>query len=359
MKSTFVQVSLLFSTLGATSAYLVDPPTTALPDTNQYCSGWQIAEERMLDCNNIASAHGLPIGLVAQWNPSCKSTRNFVIGNSYCIEVNFGLSEPTPTPSPSSSGHPNPSGPTNGVPTPSPIQKGMTANCNKFYFVVAGDGCYDIAAGNSISLDDFYAWNPAVGNTCAALWTKTYVCVGILGGSTPTPKPSNTPAPTSVKPTSTAAGNGIATPTPVQPSMVPNCNGFYLVKAGDGCYDIAAANGISLDNFYAWNPYINTDCSRLWSGYNVCIRTIGFTAPVSSTLKTVATTTKPASSTPTPVQPGMVNNCKKFYKVQAGDGCWAIADTNKITLDNFYKWNPAVKTDCSGLWAQYFVCVGV
>jgi Tfp pilus assembly protein FimV len=142
--------------------------------------------------------------------------------------------------------------------------------------------------------------------------------------------------------------------------MVPNCNGFYLVKAGDGCYDIAAANGISLDQFYQFNPYVQTDCSRLWSGYNVCIRTIGMVTPASSAFKTstVATTTKPASTTPTPVQQGMVADCKKFYKVVSGDGCWAIADTNKISLDDFYKWNPALKTDCSGLWAEYYVCVG-
>ncbi|KAH7066518.1 LysM domain-containing protein [Paraphoma chrysanthemicola] len=144
--------------------------------------------------------------------------------------------------------------------------------------------------------------------------------------------------------------------------MVPNCNGFYLVKAGDGCYDIAAANSISLDQFYQWNPYVGTDCARLWSGYNVCIRTIGFTAPTSSTFKTStipATTTKPASTTPTPVQQGMVAGCKKFYKVVSGDGCWDIANNNKIALDDFYKWNPAVKTDCSGLWAQYYVCIGI
>jgi LysM repeat protein len=233
----------------------------------------------------------------------------------------------------------------------------MVANCNKFYIVKSGDGCYDIAAANSIALDQFYTFNPYVQTDCSRLWAGYNVCVGVIGGATPTPSP--TPTPTPAKPTSTSAGNGIATPSPVQPSIAPNCAAFYLVKSGDGCFDIAAANGISTDQFYAWNPYVNTDCSRLWSGYNVCIRTVGFTPPKSSTFKTVATSTKPASSTPTPVQPGMVSGCKKFYKVQSGDGCWAIADMNKISLDNFYKWNPAVKTDCSALWGQYYVCVGV
>jgi LysM repeat protein len=234
----------------------------------------------------------------------------------------------------------------------------MTTSCNKFYLTAPNDGCYDIAAGNSISLDDFYAWNPAVGTNCASLWAKTYVCVGIIGGSAPTPKSTTTLAqPSSVKLDPT--GNGIVTPTPVQPSMVPNCNNFYMVKPGDSCYNIAATNSISLDQFYAWNPYLQTDCSKLWSGYNVCVSTTGLTTPTPSTFKSVATSTKPISSTPTPVQEGMVDNCKRFYKVQAGDGCWAVADTNKISLEDFYKWNPSVKNDCSGLWAQYYVCTGL
>jgi LysM repeat protein len=241
----------------------------------------------------------------------------------------------------------------------------MTTDCNNFYLVVQGDGCYDIATSHSVALDDFYKWNPAVGSNCASLWLNTYVCIGILGGSTADPKPSNTHKPsTVVQPTSTAktsTGNGVATPTPIQPNMVPNCNGFYLVKTGDSCYDIAAASGISADDFYRWNPYVQTDCSKLWTGYNVCIRTIGFSPPASSTFKTstVAMPSKPASSTPTPVQPGIVDSCKKFYKVVSGDGCWAIADTNKISLDDFYKWNPGVKSDCSALWLGYYVCVGV
>ncbi|KAH8624629.1 hypothetical protein IG631_20094 [Alternaria alternata] len=339
MRSTSFGSVLVLGALGLVNAYLVDPPTTAAADTVPDCSGWVVTTSSDT-CSSLA-------------------TDNY-ISEDQLKTYNWGV-PPPPKPTPSSTVAPSP---TNGVATPSPIQSGMTTNCNKFHLVVSGDGCYDLASTYSISLDDFYAWNPAVGSECTSLWTKTYVCVGLIG-STPTPKPTVTPAPsTTVKPSSTvktSTGNGVATPTPVQPSMVPNCNGFYLVKAGDGCYDIAAAAKIPLDSFYQWNPYVGTDCSKLWSGYNVCIRTIGFTAPASSTFKTstVPTTTKPASNTPTPVQQGMVTGCKKFHKVVAGDGCWDIANNNKIALDDFYKWNPAVKTDCSGLWAQYYVCIGI
>ena len=55
----------------------------------------------------------------------------------------------------------------------------------------------------------------------------------------------------------------------------------------------------------------------------------------------------------------MTPNCKKFYKVAKDDGCWAIANSNKIDLNDFFAWNPAVGTDCKGLWPEYYVCIGV
>lgn len=55
----------------------------------------------------------------------------------------------------------------------------MTKNCNRFYQVQSEDGCYDIASRYGISLDDFYEYNPAVGDDCSKLYPDDYVCVGI------------------------------------------------------------------------------------------------------------------------------------------------------------------------------------
>jgi hypothetical protein len=55
----------------------------------------------------------------------------------------------------------------------------MTKNCNSFYKVQSGDGCYDIANQYGISLDNFYAYNPAVGDDCSKLCPDNLVCVGI------------------------------------------------------------------------------------------------------------------------------------------------------------------------------------
>lgn len=149
----------------------------------------------------------------------------------------------------------------NGIATPTPTQSGMVSNCNKFYFVVSGDGCYDIAASYGISLANFYAWNPAVGTSCATLYPDFYVCVGIMGSS-----PTSTPPPNTTKP-----GNGISTPTPTQSGMTDHCKSFHLVVSGDTCYDISAAAGISLSNFYAWNPSVGSSCATLQLSVYVCV----------------------------------------------------------------------------------------
>jgi hypothetical protein len=53
----------------------------------------------------------------------------------------------------------------------------------------------------------------------------------------------------------------------------------------------------------------------------------------------------------------MVPGCTKFYRVQDGDGCWAITDAQGIELDELYTWNPAIGPDCASLWPGYYVCV--
>ncbi|OLN81443.1 LysM domain-containing protein-like protein 7, partial [Colletotrichum chlorophyti] len=66
-------------------------------------------------------------------------------------------------------------------------------------------------------------------------------------------------------------------------------------------------------------------------------------------------------ATPTTVQDGMVTNCDEFYKVLRVDGCWAIADFNKVqeSPDDSYSWNPVVGTSCARLQADMYVRIGL
>jgi LysM domain len=143
----------------------------------------------------------------------------------------------------------------------------MASNCDKFYLVVSGDECGTIASNEGISLDDFYSWNPAVGTSCQYLDLGDYVCIGVEACTSTSCSITTTATST----TPTATGNGIPTPTPYQTGMASNCDNFYLVVSGDECGTIASNEGISLADFYAWNPAVGTSCQYLGLGDYVCI----------------------------------------------------------------------------------------
>jgi hypothetical protein len=122
----------------------------------------------------------------------------------------------------------------------------MANNCDTFHLVKDGDYCFAISKKNSISLPQFYAWNPDVGTSWDGLWLDVYFCVSIIGRDHIT---------TSVPPSTTVNStpvNDIQTSLPIHTDMVKNCNLFHLVKDGDLCVNIVPCYGISLSQFYKW-----------------------------------------------------------------------------------------------------------
>ncbi|KAM0629154.1 hypothetical protein D7B24_005291 [Verticillium nonalfalfae] len=249
-----------------TKAYLVAPPGTPAPGATQRCSGW-VQSSYALSCDIIVRVIGMTLPQFQEWNPATSMMGpgcNMINGLDYCIEVDFIQYTATMTTAQSTTSSPGTttkasttstttSG--NGIATPTPIQAGMVANCNRFYFVKDGDICVNIAASQSVSLTNLYAWNPAIGTSCGGLWANVYICVG-----------TGTAAPTT-----TAPGNGVATPTPIQAGMTTRCKTFHQVVAGEVCFGVARPAGISIANFFAWNPAVGTDCGALLPGYYVCV----------------------------------------------------------------------------------------
>lgn len=169
--------------------------------------------------------------------------------------------------------------------------------------------------------------------------------------TTTSTKVTTTPTPT----------NGIANPSSTQPGMVSNCDAFHFVLEGGSCAAIASRCGISVAQFNTWNPLVGSNCAGLWKDVYVCVSIIGVQrTSVAPTVSNVSpTSTKPTNviTTPTPTQPGMVANCDKFYFVTTGSTCSGIINSNQVTLSDFVKWNPNVGSDCSGMWANVYVCV--
>ncbi|KAH8899923.1 hypothetical protein GQ53DRAFT_790479 [Thozetella sp. PMI_491] len=308
-------------------------------------------------CTTISKVWGMSVAQFQYMNPTVDCSQNLVVGQNYCLEWDGGLptvtsssssaaaatttSKPTSTAA-SSTTFKTSTTTTAGSSGPSPTQDGIAANCNNYYKADGSIFCYDIAAKYGISLDNFYAWNPAVGTNCGALWSGYYYCVGTSGSTT-------------VKPSSTASATatGSPKPSPTQDGLSATCNNYYLADGSIFCYDIAAKYGITLDNFYAWNPAVGTNCGSLWSGYYYCV---GNSA--TSTAKPTTTTTAVATG-PSPTQTGIISSCKTYYLADGSIFCYDIAAKYGISLDNFYAWNPAVGNTCANLWKGYYYCVGI
>jgi hypothetical protein len=144
--------------------------------------------------------------------------------------------------------------------------------------------------------------------------------------------------------------------------MVDNCDKFYfVVKDQDSCQSIATKFSIPLDQFLTWNPSAGKSCNGLWADAYACVHTVGFKATPTLTPTLTPTSTKPTDgiATPTPTQPGMVSNCKKFDFVKEGDGCDLVEKRNNVKHADFIKWNTGVGSDCKMMWAKTYVCVGV
>lgn len=156
--------------------------------------------------------------------------------------------------------------------------------------------------------------------------------------------------------------NGIATPTPIQPGMVDNCDAFHFVVDTEICSTIVKKYGISLSQFYKWNPNVGTDCAGLWLGAYVCVSIIGVgpsTPAISTSPSASPTKSGNGIATPTPFQSGMIDKCNKFHFVADGDICSSITAQYTISFTQFYNYNPGIGKDCSTLWLGAYVCVGV
>ncbi len=73
-----------------------------------------------------------------------------------------------------------------------PTFANIASNCNAYHTVVAGDGCWSITQTYSITLDQFYLWNPDVTDDCGTnFWPGYAYCVGV--GPAPPASLSSTP----------------------------------------------------------------------------------------------------------------------------------------------------------------------
>lgn len=290
-------------------------------------------------CDAIARSHGITFANFFAWNPEVKSDCGGLWANvNVCVGV-IGFT-PSITTAPATTTTAG-----NGIATPTPIQPGMVSNCDAFHKVVSGDQCDALAARYGVTRAQLTTWNPEIGSGCNSMWLDYYICVSIIGVN---PAPSTT-----------TTGNGIATPTPIQPGMVGNCDAFHKVASGDECGVLASRYGVTVAQLTAWNPQIGSGCGGMWLDYYICVSIVGVQPSKTTTTKATTTTKGNGIATPTPYQEGMTRNCRIFRKVISGDSCASIAKIAGVTVAQFISWNPAVGSSCTNLWLNTYACIGL
>ncbi|KAK4236804.1 hypothetical protein C8A03DRAFT_16577 [Achaetomium macrosporum] len=231
-----------------------DPEGPVEPDTASDCTYFYTTRDASDNCTHIEQWSGISHEDFVKWNPSVKPDCSGInIGNSYCIEVNWGIPPPT-----TSSTAPT----STATPKPSPTQPGLIDTCTKFYRAVPGDYCIKIANDfGNFTFADFLAWNPAVGADCSRLLAGWYYCVEA-------PKPPATTTTSSPPPTETC--NPTA-PTPTQPVAICGCTKWHEIVSGDTCSVIIQRYGLDGEDFYRWNSNVGGGCELLLLGYYVCV----------------------------------------------------------------------------------------
>ncbi|KAK3352184.1 hypothetical protein B0T25DRAFT_500051 [Lasiosphaeria hispida] len=180
------------------------------------------------------------------------------------------------------------------------------------------------------------------------------------------------------------------------------------------CDDVQTMFGLSMTDFQRWNPSLPLPCDVLPVNQSFCIAaaegrpalqtvtvhvtvpvtipvtvpasaavtvpvsipvpvpvTVSVTVDVTSTSVSTTTITTTVTSAPTPTvgvngvetpapyQPGMVDNCQRFYLVQPGDTCVIIGARFNVAPEQLVVWNPYARLDCTRMLANTFCCVGI
>ncbi|KAF2261302.1 hypothetical protein CC78DRAFT_522009 [Lojkania enalia] len=346
------------------STTIINPTTatTAAPvpektgeGSNPRCGEWHVATEGEY-CNILTYKYHISLPDFIFLNPSInENCTNLWADYAYCVQpvgdINTysgrpGFSTMLPTPITTLDWNSLPDATYTTPPpstTPPPLANGVRGDCTRYFLGSDFPDGLELAIGSisacqravnayGINLDDLQNWNVGLNASapdCAfqpdvrycGQWYSRYVHPKNIEGA------------------------------------IENCSEYVSVTLGWNCQNILDTYGITIAQFFEWNPAVGADCGNLWTNYRYCVSPPGGVTPTAS--GTTPTPTQTGVATPSPVQDGQPANCNAWYKAVAGDGCWSIANTAFITLDQFYEWNPAVGSDCSnGIWLNYYYCVG-
>lgn len=140
-----------------------------------------------------------------------------------------------------------------------------SVSCDYQTAAASGDTCTSFAAEWGLTEETFASINPGI--TCPNLVSgQDYCVVGTVTSTGPTTTASSTvttSAVTSSTSSSTSSSSSSLAPyQPQQSGTAATCDQYHLVGDGDSCSAIESQYDISLTEFLAWNPSLNSGKSN-------------------------------------------------------------------------------------------------
>ncbi|ENH73458.1 hypothetical protein FOC1_g10008948 [Fusarium oxysporum f. sp. cubense race 1] len=155
------------------------------------------------------------------------------------------------------------------------------------------------------------------------------------------------------------------TRVPSQRGIASDCTFWDIVgDKSQNCAYFEDLYGLQHKVFVEYNPSVKDDCSGIQEGHSYCLE-VNHGLPRDDNPPKVSSTegSKPeptGDKKPSPTQDGLIDTCTTFRMAKKGDTCAKIiAEYKTFDFSDFFKWNPAIDKDCSGIWAGYWYCVGV
>ncbi|KAL6811041.1 hypothetical protein GGI42DRAFT_339846 [Trichoderma sp. SZMC 28013] len=390
------QFSITSNTISATiiATTTAPVPSPTLNQTTSRCAQYHLISDGD-DCSLLATKFGVTLKDFIFLNSEVWSNcANLELGYYYCVQPVGYIStylgyDPTAIAPPfdqtPSTSLPKIDNPLANWPVSDsiiPIANNTRKDCYDYIYVnntnttenLAAD-CWNLAWAYGITREELVLWNPSLGKDDTSFSTPVPEESSCIASPTTVSKSSSVSVDKYTYPCTLAANTsycvllvspttGPSTPTippgPRASGEVANCTNWYTPAASVSCARILKMFHLTIDQFHFMNPSVNQDCSTLIVGTYYCVTTERGGAPLGyyddddndeTYTTTVGTTTSRGTGivTPSPVQSGMARNYE----------CAAIASSESIPLASFYAWNQAIKTNCGGLQASVYVCVGV
>ncbi|CAJ0542419.1 Ff.00g000680.m01.CDS01 [Fusarium sp. VM40] len=214
------------------------------------------------------------------------------------------------------------------------VHPGQPSNCIAWHIVKEGDDCETVPNKYYITKQEFLAWNPSVSKDCLTnFWLKYAYCVRIDGTSAVyTTAKSTATSKTALSTVQSDKGSSTSS------TKVPSTKDVTSVVTSDQTASKPTSESIT-----------TTTADTTYSVRN----------PVSTW--NITTPTTDVNWPPKATQSGQPKDCNKWHLVRGRQSCQDVLNIHSSFMkkDEFFKWNPEVHEDCSGLFVGYWYCVGV